>query len=71
MLHALATIALCIFIGERVWHYASVWRMHRAVRRSLAWPPPERGFIASIAVPVVVTVIALVVGAAILPGLML
>lgn len=21
MLHALATIALCIFIGERLWHY--------------------------------------------------
>ena len=41
MLHALATIALCIFIGERVWHYVSAWRLHRAVRRSLQWPPPE------------------------------
>lgn len=41
MLYFLATVALCIFIGERLWHYVSAWRLHRAVRRSLQWPPPE------------------------------
>jgi len=71
MLHFLAGLALCIFIGERLVHYISAWRLHRAVRRSLQWPPPERGFVASVAVPVILTVIALVVGAAILPGLMM
>ena len=40
MLHFLLGLALCIFIGERLWHYASAWRLHRAVRRSLQWPPP-------------------------------
>ncbi len=44
MLHALATLALCIFIGERLWHYVSAWRLHRASRRYLAalYPPPPR-----------------------------
>ena len=44
MLHLLATIALCIFIGERIWHYVSAWRLHRAGRRYMAalYPPPQR-----------------------------
>ena len=35
MLHALATLALCIFIGERVWHYWSIIRLRRENRQEL------------------------------------
>lgn len=44
MLHFLLGLALCIFIGERLWHYVSAWRLHRAQRRYMAalYPPPPR-----------------------------
>jgi hypothetical protein len=41
MLHFLIGTAVCIWIAERAWHYASAWRLHRAARRSLQWPPPD------------------------------
>jgi hypothetical protein len=41
MLHFLIGVALCLFIGERLVHYWSAYRLHRDVRRHLAWPPPE------------------------------
>ena len=72
MLHVLATVALCIFIGERVWHYASAWRLHRAVRRSLQWPPPEPRWLASerAAVVAMVVLAGSPVGIALLLGLL-
>jgi hypothetical protein len=39
MLHFLIGVAVCLFIGERLVHYWSAYRLHRAVRRSLAPPP--------------------------------
>jgi hypothetical protein len=39
MLHALAAVALCLFIGERLVRYWSAWRLHRGVRRSLDTRP--------------------------------
>jgi hypothetical protein len=52
MLHFLATIALCIFVGERVWHYWREWRWRIGQRRYARWlkdgmagapwsPPPK------------------------------
>lgn len=45
MLHFLAIVALCIFIGERLVRYWSAYRLRRAVQRSLAPPkqPLPRG----------------------------
>ena len=42
MLHALAAVALCLFIGERLVRYWSAWRLRRDERRYLAmlYPPP-------------------------------
>ena len=48
MLHFLAGIALCLFIGERLLHYWSAWRLRRATKRGLAMlhpatlPQPEQ-----------------------------
>jgi hypothetical protein len=33
MLHFLATIALCIFVGERVWHYYQIAKYQSRQRR--------------------------------------
>jgi hypothetical protein len=43
MIHFLAGIALCIFIGERLVHYRSVLKLRRDARRHLAllYPPPQ------------------------------
>jgi hypothetical protein len=35
MLHFLIGVALCIFIGERLWHYAAIIRRRREERREL------------------------------------
>lgn len=36
MLHFLATVALLLFISERLSRYISAWRLRRAIRRDLA-----------------------------------
>ena len=43
MLHFLAGIALCIFIGERLGHYRRAMKLRRDTRRHLAllYPPPQ------------------------------
>lgn len=42
MLHLLLSIALCIFIGERLWHYSLIIRLRREEKRYLAsLNPPE------------------------------
>ncbi len=37
MLHFLAAVALCLFIGERIVRYWSEWRWRRADRRYIRW----------------------------------
>jgi hypothetical protein len=37
VLHFLIGVAVCIFIGERLWHYWSEWRFNRADRRYIRW----------------------------------
>lgn len=39
MLHFLLGVALCLFIGERLVHYWSAYRLRRDTRRALAPPP--------------------------------
>lgn len=35
MLHFLIGLALCIFIGERLWHYGVIIRLRREERREM------------------------------------
>jgi hypothetical protein len=42
MLHFLAGIALCIFIGERLVRWWRAWRLNRAVHRALNYLPPAQ-----------------------------
>ena len=37
MLHFLIGTALCIWIGERLWHFCSEWRWRRQQRRYVRW----------------------------------
>jgi hypothetical protein len=52
MLHFLASLALLIFVGERLWHYWREWRWRVGQRRYVQWlkdgmagapwsPPPK------------------------------
>jgi hypothetical protein len=70
MLHFLIGVALILFIGERLVHYWSAYRRHRAVRRGLALlraaphePNPQRIAQTSLwflVVPVGAVIIALI-----------
>jgi hypothetical protein len=70
MLHFLAGIALCIFIGERLVRWWRAWRLNRAVYRSLNYSPPERWRASErAAVFLMVSLVVAIVGAPLLLGL--